>query len=76
MVPAGARQAVNAGLDNVRFKAPVRVNARVRARVKLGSIQSKGPERTLVPAITTLEIEGEDAPALTGEISVMIFGAA
>jgi acyl dehydratase len=73
--PAGFAQALNYGLDHVRFISPVRVGARVRIRVKLLSAQAKGPGRTLLSTENTMEIEGEAKPALIATSLVMAVNA-
>jgi acyl dehydratase len=62
-----ARFSVNYGFDKVRFIAPVRVGARVRGRFALLSRESAGPGRILSRMMCTVEIEGEDKPAVVAE---------
>ena len=57
--------AINYGLEEVRFLAPVRAGKRVRGRFALDSVDEKGPGRILMRHRVTVEIEGEDKPALT-----------
>jgi acyl dehydratase len=73
VIPADADSAVNAGVSNVRFKVPVRAGKRVRARVRLLSVESKGPSRKLLITANTIEVEGESEVALSGELAAMIF---
>lgn len=73
MVPPDVRQAVNAGVNNVRFKTPVRAGARVRARASVLSAERKGEGRMLATASAILEVEGEKHPALSAEVTVMLF---
>ena len=70
--PAGITQAFNYGLDRVRFISPVKVGARVRNRIKLLSAEEKGGSRILLSTDNTIEIEGEDKPALTAVALAMI----
>jgi acyl dehydratase len=70
--PAGAKQAFNYGLDRVRFVAPVRTGARVRVRIKVLSVEDKGGGRLLVTTVNTVEIEGENKPALTAVALAML----
>lgn len=70
--PLAVRQAVNCGVDNVRFIAPVRAGAQIRTRLKLLSVAPKGQGRHLVTAEATVEIEGEAKPALTAQLVFMI----
>jgi len=65
LFPPGLKMAVNYGLDRVRFLAPVKSGARVRGRFTLDSVEEKAPGQLLMRHIVTVEIEGEDKPALT-----------
>jgi acyl dehydratase len=65
LVPEGMQMAVNYGLDRVRFLAPVRSGKRVRGRFTLDSVEEKGPGQVLLRHGVTVEIEGEDKPALS-----------
>ena len=69
--PAGISQALNYGLDRVRFIAPVRVGSRVRNRIKLLAAEDKGGGRMLLTTENTIEIEGETKPALIATALVM-----
>ena len=44
---------------------PVRSGKRVRGRFTLDSVDEKGPGKVLMRHRVTVEIEGEDKPALT-----------
>ena len=72
-VPEGVKMAVNYGLDRVRFLAPVRSGRRVRGRFTLDSVEEKAPGHVLMRHIVTVEIEGEDKPALTAVWLGLIF---
>ena len=65
LVPDGLKMGVNYGLDCVRFLAPVRSGSRVRGRFTLDSVDEKVPGQWLLRHTVTIEIEGEDKPALT-----------
>jgi acyl dehydratase len=67
LVPEGLKIAVNYGLDRVRFLAPVRSSKRVRGRFVLDSVEEKAPGQWLMRHTVTVEIEGEDKPALTAQ---------
>jgi acyl dehydratase len=73
--PAGIGQALNYGLDRVRFLAPVRAGARVRNRVKLLAFDDKGGGRFLLTTENTIEIDGEAKPALIATALVMAFAS-
>ena len=71
-IPDGAKMGINYGLDRVRFLAPVRSGARVRGRFTLDSADEKAPGQLLLKHVVTVEIEGEDKPALTAQWLTMI----
>jgi acyl dehydratase len=73
VVPPDASRAINSGVNNVRFRAPVRAGSRVRARINLNSAEAKGEARQLLVASAQLEVEGEKDPALNAEVAVMLF---
>jgi len=66
------KQAMNYGLDKVRFLAPVRAGKRVRNRVKVVAAEDKGGGRLLLTTENTFEIEGEDKPALVAVALAML----
>jgi acyl dehydratase len=76
VIPPDATAALNYGLDKVRFVAPVKAGARVRARVGLISAEPQGGDRLLLKLRCTLEIEGETKPALVAEMLCMLIGGA
>jgi acyl dehydratase len=73
LVPDGLKMAVNYGFDRVRFLAPVRSGKRVRGRFILDSTEEKAPGQWLMRHNVTVEIEGEDKPALTAQWLTLIF---
>jgi acyl dehydratase len=62
---------LNYGFDKVRFLQPVRVGKRVRARHRLRALEAKGAGRVLLTPEVTVEIEGEEKPALVAQWLVM-----
>lgn len=64
---AGLRMSVNYGFDKLRFLTPVRAGSRVRARFTLKSLEERRPGEVTVIWDVTVEIEGEDRPALIAE---------
>lgn len=72
VIPPDAKAGLNYGLDKVRFMAPVKAGARVRNRVVLLEAEAKGGGRVLIKTRNTLEIEGEDKPALIAETLAML----
>jgi acyl dehydratase len=73
LVPEGVKMAVNYGFDRIRFLAPVRSGKRVRGRFTLDSIDEKAPGQWLLRHSVTVEIEGEEKPALTAQWLGLMF---
>ena len=67
IIPAGVSEALNYGLDKVRFLAPVKSGSRVRDRVVLLAAEPQGKGRILLKFRNTIEIEGEAKPALIAD---------
>lgn len=63
----GVVMGINAGFDKVRFLAPVRVGSRIRAHSKVVDIEEKKPGQFRIKTDVTVEIEGEETPALIAE---------
>ena len=66
------KQAMNYGIDKVRFIAPVRAGKLVRNRIKIAAVEDKGHGRTLVTIENTMEIENEEKPALMATVLAML----
>jgi acyl dehydratase len=67
IIPAGVSEALNYGLDKVRFLAPVKSGSRVRDRVVLLAAEPQSKGRILLKFRNTIEIEGEAKPALIAD---------
>jgi acyl dehydratase len=67
------RMIVNYGLDRVRFLAPVRAGTRIRGRFTLDGVEEKAPGQILLRHVVTVEIEGEDKPALSAVWLTLLF---
>jgi len=67
------RMIVNYGLDRVRFLAPVRAGTRIRGRFTLDGVEEKAPGQILLRHVVTVEIEGEDKPALLAVWLTLLF---
>jgi len=63
---------LNYGCDNVRFLAPVKVGASIRARATITEVSEKSPGRFLLTTHVSIDIEGQDKPALVGEMLGMV----
>ena len=73
LIPDTTKMAVNYGLDRVRFLAPVKSGKRVRGHFTLDGIDEKAPDQLLIRQTVSVEIEGEEKPALTAQWLGLIF---
>ena len=73
VVPGDAGQAINFGMDKLRFLSPVKAGTRIRMRVTLLSVEDRGKGRLLLRTQNTFEIEGEEKPALTAESLALVW---
>lgn len=64
---AGVKMGVNYGGNKVRFLAPVRSGKKVRGHFKLLELEEKRPGQWQQTLEFTVEIEGEDKPAVMAE---------
>jgi len=64
---------VNYGGNRVRFLAPVPSGARIRAHSRLLSFEQKRPGQYQSTAEVTIEIEGQEKPAMLAEWITRIF---
>jgi acyl dehydratase len=75
IVPENLVMGINYGSDKVRYLTPVRVGKRVRSLQKILDVTEKNPGQWLFKTAVTLEIEGEEKPALIAEtLSMMVVG--
>ncbi len=75
VVPENLVMGINYGSDKVRYLMPVRVGKRIRSRQKVLEVSEKKPGHWLIKNAVTVEIEGEETPALVAEIlSMMVVG--
>jgi acyl dehydratase len=74
-VIAGTTMGVNYGFDKLRFISPVRSGKRVRGRFVLADAKLRKPNELLSRTNVTVEIEGEDKPALVAEWLGLIYFA-
>lgn len=66
--PENTVMAINYGSDRVRFLQAVKVGSEIRARPTLVSVTEKTPGQVLTKTGITIEIRGEEKPALVAEI--------
>lgn len=75
VMPENVVMGLNYGFDKVRFLAPVRAGKRVRSHVEVLDVTRKDDNRFLVKQGISVEIEGEDTPALVAEWLSMVITA-
>ena len=75
VIPENTVMGINYGFDKVRFLAPVRAGKRIRANVEVTDISTKDGSRFLINQAVSVEIEGEDTPALVADwLSMVVAG--
>ncbi len=73
--PENLVMGINYGFDKIRFLTPVRAGKRVRAHVTITDVDRKDDNRFLVKQSVSVEIEGEENPALVADwLSMVIAG--
>ena len=72
---AGTTMGVNYGFDKLRFLSPVRAGKRVRGRFVLAEVKLRKPKELQYRTNVTVEIEGEDKPALVADWIGLIYFA-
>lgn len=72
---AGTTMGVNYGFDKLRFVSPVRSGRRVRGRFVLAEAKLRKAGELQSRTSVTVEIEGEDKPALVAEWLGLIYFA-
>jgi acyl dehydratase len=69
----GVRNGLNYGINKLRFLSMVRVGKRIRQHRKLIGAEPKAGGM-LATYLCTMEIEGEERPAMTAEVLLLLFG--
>lgn len=65
--PENLAMSLNYGVNRVRFLSPVKVDSRVRLHATRAEVNEKSPGSYLAIDDITMEIEGEERPALVGQ---------
>lgn len=71
--PTGIKMGINYGTNKIRFINPVPVGSRIRNRAVLKELTEKGADRLLMMVENTIEIEGQEKPAMVAESLTMFF---
>ncbi len=69
---SGAQRLINYGTNKVRFPAPVRAGAKIRARSELTEVREVKGTLEIIKKVT-VEIEGENKPACVAETVTRAF---
>lgn len=69
----GADMGINHGFDSVRFVAPIKTGARIRARFKLADVKVRPSGWIQLANDVTIEIENGPKPALTARWLTLTF---
>jgi acyl dehydratase len=67
-----AKMGLNYGIDRIRITNPVPTGSRVRLKANVVSSQRKG-DGLLYKVAVEIEIEGQEKPALVGEVLYLVF---
>ena len=70
-MPEDAMTVINYGSDKVRYLQPVAVDSKVRGHAKLLEVSEKAPGQILIKTGISIEIDGQEKPALVAEILSM-----
>ena len=73
LLPEGTLMAINYGMNKLRLVNPVKSDARIRDRIVLSDVVERRGGRILVTTTHTIEIEGEEKPAMIAEVLSMFF---
>ena len=75
IVPENIVMGLNYGFDKIRFLAPVRAGRRIRCHAEILDVDRKDDNRFLIKQGISVEIEGEETPALVAEwLNMVIAG--
>ena len=73
ILPEGITMAINYGMNKLRLINPVIVGSKIRDRIVLTDVVEKSGEKILITNTHTVEIEGQEKPALVAEMLTMFF---
>lgn len=68
----GTKQCIIYGMDRVRYLNPVPIGARIRGRFTLLSAEERSANDILMRHAATIEIEGQEKPALIADWIVLV----
>lgn len=72
----GQVMGINYGFNKLRFLSPVRAGSRLRGRFTLSGVTQRNPTDLLRDTVLTIEIEGQETPALVADwLGLAVFDA-
>lgn len=72
---SGILMGVNYGFEKIRLVSPVKVNSKIRLAREIAAVELKNPSTLHLIHKCTIEIQGEDKPAMVAEwITRLIYG--
>ena len=75
VIPENPVMGINYGFEKVRFLAPVRAGKRIRGHFEVKAVDQKDDNGFLITQSVSVEIEGEETPALVAEwLSMVVAG--
>ena len=66
--PEGQVMGINYGVNKIRFLNPVKVGSRIRLHSTVADVSERSPGTFLFVNDISVEIEGEEKPALVGQL--------
>ena len=75
LLPDNLKMVINYGSDKLRFLAPVKVGKRIRSHQTIVDVTEKKPGQWLVKTEVSVEIEGEEKPALVATMLTLMIVA-
>ena len=70
----GQAMGINYGFNRLRFLSPVLAGSNLRGRFTLKSMQKRRPTELLRETVLTIEIEGQDTPAIVADwLGLVVF---
>jgi len=73
LFPETPKLAFNYGLNKVKFIKPVITGSKIRNRAVLEDVVERGKDKILVTIKNTIEIKGEEKPAMVAESLILVF---
>jgi acyl dehydratase len=73
--PENMQMGINYGLNKLRFLAPVAAGSRIRLKAAIAEVTERSPGSFLMTHDVSVEIEGQEKPALIGQLLTLAVAA-